>query len=250
MPKKSNTSKSKVDKMSNKEFEQILNEFAKENKIDENNTSPTNGKTPLAESLDTKKKEETRQKLRNAIYMKSQMRNMPSKKKINEETNELKKMMKHPKMNQRILDLYGQAIAYDPKTTLPKPTDILDNSDQYMVEYYQYIRGLIKSMKETNVSISKLDSILDNPYGRYMSACLGCPLNPFKASNSTNITNSESVKNLDLDDNNVPELVSTDYSETDIKTNESDLSNISEEEVKRRVIEELSNSKLDDVVNV
>ena len=112
-------------------------------------------------------------------------------------------------------------------------------------------------MKETNVSISKLDSILDNPYGRYMSACLGCPLNPFKASNSTNtttnstnITNSESVKNLDLDDNNVPELVSTDYSETDIKTNESDLSNISEEEVKRRVIEELSNSKLDDVVNV
>jgi hypothetical protein len=71
MPKKSNTSKSKVDKMSNKEFEQILNEFAKENKIDENNTSPTNGKTPLAESLDTKKKEETRQKLRNAIDRKS-----------------------------------------------------------------------------------------------------------------------------------------------------------------------------------
>jgi hypothetical protein len=171
------TNTNTINDIDDKTFDKILSEFKTENIIEANST--TLKKTPLAEALDSKKKEDTKNKLRNAINMKTQMRNMPSKKMIDEQTDELKKMMKHPKMNQHILDLYGKAIAYDPKNKLPKPTDIFSNTEHFKAEYYQYILGLIKTMKEKNLPIVQLDHILDNPYGHYMSACIGCPLNPF-----------------------------------------------------------------------
>jgi len=208
MPNKSKSktnTKSKTDKLNDIEFDKMLREFSK---LDKLNNVVTEEKTPLAQALDDKKKDETRKKLKNAIYMKTQMRNMPPKKMIDEQTEELKNMMKHPRMNQEILQLYGKAIAYDPKTSIPKPTDIFDNLDHYMVEYYQYIRGLIKTMQEANISISKLDTILDNPYGKYMSCCLGCPLNPFKNSkNSNSNSNVNTVTVLENEEDNVPELV-------------------------------------------
>jgi len=97
--------------------------------------------------------------------------------------------MKHPKMNERILKLYGEAIMYDPVKSLPKPTDIFDNHEQYKTEYYQYIYNLLNNIKEKRLNINELNTMLENPYGRYMSACLECPLNPFnKQSKNENTT--------------------------------------------------------------
>jgi hypothetical protein len=274
---KQNQSKN-IDKIDDETFDEIIKDYKAQNDIiaqkeKELNPNPNN-KTPLAEALDSKKKEEMRNKIRNAIQIKSQMRNMPSKKIISEQTDELKKMMKHPKMTNNILELYGKAIAYDPKNKLPKPTDIFENVENYRAEYYQYILGLIKSMKEQNVSITQLGKILDNPYGHYMSVCIGCPLNPFSQHSDINTrqvseaipeqvseanpeTVSEQVSeaipeqvseaNPETVSEAIPEQVSEAIPEQVSEANPETVSEVNkqenlEEEIKKRLQEELSNS--------
>ena len=103
----------------------------------------------------------------------------PDKKIINEQTANIQNMMKHPKMTQQILELYGKAVASDLAKTLPTPVEIFDNTEQYKKQYYQYILELLNKIKQEKLNISNLDKLLDNPYGHYMSKCLDCPLNPF-----------------------------------------------------------------------
>jgi hypothetical protein len=155
--------------------------------------------SPLEQSLDKAKKEEIKKKIRNAIYMKRQTRCMPSKKEIQTQQDILNQMMKHPKMTNEILQLYGKAIEYNPAKTLPTPIEIFDNDEQYRIEYYQYVLGIVESLKEKNeTDIKILNKILDNPYGCYMSACLGCSLNPLdKKSNLPNVQLENRVKDYD-----------------------------------------------------
>ena len=135
--------------------------------------------SPLEQNLNNAKKEEIKTKMRNAIYMKQQIRCMSSKKEIQTQQDLINQMMKHPKMTNEILQLYGKAIEYIPAKTLPTPIEIFDNDEQYRIEYYQYVLEIVSSLKEkNNTDIKILNKILDNPYGCYMSACLGCSLNP------------------------------------------------------------------------
>ena len=134
----------------------------------------------LDESITNKKREELRTKLREKINTKKEVRSVHSHQLMKEQTEEVKQMMKHPNMNNNILKLYGNAITYNPIKTLPKPTDIFENKDKFKAEYYQYILSLLKQVKEQNLDITHLDKLLDNPYSKYMSTCLGCSINPFK----------------------------------------------------------------------
>lgn len=136
-------------------------------------------KTPLDKSLDDARRKELKTRLHNAILVKRQLRMIPAKKIVSQQMDSIKTMMKHPKMNQQILQLYGYAIAYNPKTKLPTPVEIFDNPDHFKAEYYQYILSVIKTMKDKNISLKNLDKVLDNPYSNYMSRCIGCHLNPF-----------------------------------------------------------------------
>ena len=111
------------------------------------------------------------------------MRFRPDKKQINNQAEELKNMMKHPKMTQQILELYAKAIAIDMTKTLPTPIDILNNTIIYKKLYYQYILELLNKIKEEKLNITHLDKLLDNPYSHYMSKCLDCKLNPFIKNN-------------------------------------------------------------------
>ena len=156
------------------------------------------GKSPLEKSLDEAKKRENKNKIKKAILMKQQMRGMPSKKEIETQQNLLKEMMKHPKMTNEILHLYGKAIEYNPTKTLPGPTEIFDNDEKYRIEYYQYILGIIDSLKEQKKDIKFLDKILDNPFGHYMSKCLGCPLNPFSNKTSQQQSASSILSNANI----------------------------------------------------
>lgn len=142
-------------------------------------TKRKNNKTQLDKALDNAQREELKTRLHNAILLKKQMRMIPTKKIVSEQMESIKTMMKHPKMNQQILQLYGYAIAYNPKTKLPTPVEIFDNPNHFKAEYYQYILSVMKTMKDKNISLKNLDKVLDNPYGNYMSRCIGCPLNPF-----------------------------------------------------------------------
>ena len=174
----------------------FLDAYIEENKRIESQISEKQ-KSPLEKSLEEAKKNENRDKLRKAIYMKQQMRGMPSKKEIQTQQDLLNEMMKHPKMTNEILQLYGKAIEYNPTKTLPSPVEIFDNDEKFRIEYYQYIIGIIDSLKEQKKDIKFLNRILDNPYGHYMSKCLGCPLNPFDKTQSTQQNqSSNSVNNL------------------------------------------------------
>jgi hypothetical protein len=243
MPKNNNNSNKqqkskqhKKDKYDDETFDSILNEFRAQNDIIAQKETVAE-KTPLAEALDAKKKEEIRNKLRNAINLKSQMRNMPSKKLINEQNEELKKMMKHPRMTQNILELYGKAIADNPKNKLPTPIDIFANTEQYKIEYYQYILGLMQTMKDKKMNILELDKILDNPYGHYMSTCIGCPLNPFNKT-SAQILSEQVTEPTQSTEPTEPTQVTEPVSTQDTEQVESN-SELLEERIKERLQQEL-----------
>lgn len=131
------------------------------------------------ESIENDSKKQLKIKLKNAILQKNNKRFLPNKKYINEQTEKIQAMMKHPKMTQEILELYAKVISIDMSKPVPSPIEIFDNIESYKKIYYQYILGILNKMKEDKLDISKLDSLLDNPYGQYMSKCIGCPLNPF-----------------------------------------------------------------------
>jgi hypothetical protein len=169
---KNNRKKNRID---NLKFDQILDEFKLQDQIDYQDKIKNNETKNNIEPS----KIEIKKKLRNTIFTKNQMRIISSKKIIDEQTDEIKQMMKHPKITKHILEIYEKAMIYDLKNKLPKPSDIFDNTEHYKIEYYQYIFNLIKTMKEQNINIIQLDKLLDNPYSRYMSECIGCPLNPF-----------------------------------------------------------------------
>ncbi len=159
----------------------ILDYYIKENQnttIDNNITETT----PLAENLKNKKREQLSLKLKNAIQHKNNMRIHIDKKIIEEQTDEIKNMFKHPKMTQQILELYAKALVADMTKTLPTPPEIFDNTDKYKKQYYQYILEILNKIKEEKLNISHLNKLLDNPYGHYISKCIDCPLNPFNKS--------------------------------------------------------------------
>ena len=233
---KSNKSNRSNSNMSNEDFDKILADFAQSNLNDQTNLS-NQTKSPLEAGLEVKNKEMIRKKLKDAINMKSQLRSLPSRKDIAEQTTELKKMMKHPKMTQEILKLYGEAIAYDPKTVIPKPLDIFADVEKHRALYYQYILNIIKEMKENNTHIIHLGMLLENPYARYMSKCIGCPLNPFEKNKKSNEVVSEEQMKKELEaqanqtnqtnqadqtndsDDEIPELVADEEPDTQLESN-------------------------------
>lgn len=178
-----------VDNLSKNELDKILKEFSNDNNDNNKKTPELEQKTPLSEALDKQKKDVLRAKLKNKINARSQMRNMQSKKEISDQVDEIKQMLKHPKMTEDILKLYADAIAYNPKQNIPKPIDILDNTDVYKSEYYKYILEFLSQIKEKKMGINEFNKLLDNPYSIYMSTCIGCPLNPF-SSKTLNTNNS------------------------------------------------------------
>jgi hypothetical protein len=165
---------------------EFLDACIKENKLLEEQMNLNPDKSPLEKSIDDIKKSEIKKKLRNSIYMKTQMRGAPPKKEIETQEKLINEMMKHPKMTNEILHLYGKAIEFNPKKTLPNPVEIFDNDEKYRIEYYQYILGIIEALKKENKNINFLDKVLDNPYGHYISRCLNCPLNPFNKYDKSN----------------------------------------------------------------
>jgi hypothetical protein len=139
-----------------------------------------NNLTPLDNSIINNNKDNLRAKLRAKINNKTEQRSIHSQKVIKEQTEEVKKMIKHPKVNDKILKLYTNALAYNISKSLPNPVEIFNKQENYKAEYYQYILSLLKQIKEQNLDIIHLDKLLDNPYSIYMSSCLECPINPFR----------------------------------------------------------------------
>ena len=169
---------SKKSKQKNNLLEdELLNKYIEENK---NIKLNTNLSTPFADKLNDVKKQQLKLKLKNAINKKNKSMFQPTKEIIKEQTENIKNLMKHPKMTQQILELYAKAAGADLTKTLPTPIEIFDNPDKYKKLYYQYILELLNKIKEDNLDISYLDKLLDNPYGYYITKCLDCPLNPFK----------------------------------------------------------------------
>jgi hypothetical protein len=168
--------KSKKNTNINKDEDNLLNMYIEENK---NIKSDTPISTPCAKLLEDSKKKQLQLKLKTAIQSKNNLRYRPDKKLMSEQTESVKNMMKHPKMNQHILELYAKAVTVDLTKTLPNPIEIFDDTNKYKKLYYQYILELLNKMKEDKLDIKYLDKLLDNPYGHYMSKCLDCPLNPF-----------------------------------------------------------------------
>lgn len=160
----------------NQSDDDFLDQCIEENK----NIKSDDIQTPLSSKLDELKKKQLKSKLRNAINNKNQTLLQPSKQIIKEQTENIKNLMKHPKMTQQILELYANAAKADLSKTLPTPIEIFDDPNKYKQLYYQYILGLLNIIKEKNLDISYLDKLLDNPYGHYVTKCLECPLNPFK----------------------------------------------------------------------
>lgn len=140
--------------------------------------------TTLDESINHKNRENLRAKLRAKIDNKAAQRSVHVHKNIKEQTEEVKKMLKHPKVNDKILKLYSDALAYNISKSLPNPIEIFNNQENYKVEYYQYILSLLKQVKEQNLDVTHLDKLIDNPYSRYISTCLECQLNPFRKTES------------------------------------------------------------------
>jgi hypothetical protein len=166
----------KIKKNTDEDDFKIIEEFAELNRKE---ALLINQQTPLCKQLDQLKKKTLKNKVRNAINKKNLERNPPSKKEIQEQEQEIRNMLNHPKMTQEILELYISAIGYSQKQTIAKPTEIFDNTDYYKKEYYQYIINILNTIKENDLNIKSLNRMLDNPYGNYMSKCLNCPLNPF-----------------------------------------------------------------------
>ena len=158
----------------------LLNHYILQNQQNTNNISEVESITPCAANLELTKKKQLRIKLKNVIQQKNNMRYKPDKKILNEQTDHINAMMKHPKMTQQILELYATALAVDISKTLPTPIEIFDNKELYLKNYYQYIIELLTKIKDEKLNINCLDKLLDNPYGHYMTKCLECPLNPFK----------------------------------------------------------------------
>jgi hypothetical protein len=215
---------SKRSKIIDDDFE-IMEQFIQENKmLLEAASKLVDDKTPLAKSLDNKKKEDLKNKLKDRVYMKAQMRNAPAKKIINEQTEIMKQMMKHPKMTQEILGLYGNAIAYNPKTKIPSPLDIFNDIDKYQTEYYQYILELLNVVKEQKLNINALDNLLDNPYSHYISKCIGCAVNPFKKSQQELFNEVKNVSDPNVSDPNddeiMPVLISQFEDKLDVQTDD------------------------------
>ena len=208
MPKNKITQQEK-DK--NKEEDRILDEYIKKNSALYNNVE-----TPLSKVLNEQnklKQKDLKDKLKQKMLTLKQMRIPVSKKDMNKEKENVKNMMKHPKMNKNILELYGRAIAHNPSEKLPTPIEILDNQEKYKQFYYKYILTLVNSMKNNNMKTSDLNIMLDNPFAHYIAACIECPVNPFSNLTSTSSSSSDLFKQISSpltkeDDEPVPELVS------------------------------------------
>jgi len=177
MPK--NKSKQKTINKQILDEDNLIDYYINQNQQTTNIIPNTDSITPCAASLETIKKKQLSIKLKNAIQQKNNLRYRPDKKSINEQTDQLNTMMKHPQMTEQILELYVKAIAIDISKTLPTPIEIFDNKEKYLKSYYQYIIDLLNKIKNEKLNINCLDKLLDNPYGHYMTTCLGCKLNPF-----------------------------------------------------------------------
>ena len=192
----------------------MLDEFIKMNTKPSNDTT----ETPLSKALDEQNKlklKDLKDRLKQKMLTMKQMRTPVSKKDINREKENVKKMMKHPKMNKHILDLYGRAIAQNPTEKLPTPVEILDNQEKYKAFYYKYILTLVNSMKNNNMKSSDLDIMLNNPFAHYMAACLECPVNPFSGLGSNNADLLSKMSSVKEEDETVPELVQADEPKSD-----------------------------------
>jgi len=138
--------------------------------------------TQPSDKLNDVKKQQLSIKLKNTIKQKKNIRFRPDTKNINEQLGEIQHMMKHPKMSNHILELYGKAMASNVTMKLATPIEIFNNIDTYKKQYYKYILELLNKIKQEKLDLLYLDTLLDNPYGHYMSKCLDCPLNPFTKS--------------------------------------------------------------------
>jgi hypothetical protein len=147
-------------------------------------TENQSNKTQLDRKFDEIEKKEAKQKLRESILIKKQMRLLPNKKTMIEQVSKIKEMMKHPriKANPHIMVLYKDALNYSPKAKIPTPLEIFSDLDHYRIEYYEYIGSILKGMRERNIELNMLNTALNNPYAMYLSTCLGCKLNPFEKS--------------------------------------------------------------------
>jgi hypothetical protein len=194
---------------------EFLDQYLKSQKESQKSQTSKNSeqeKTPLAQKLDDISRDDLKKRLHAKQFLTKQMRSMPARKEVEEQQKKLAEMMKHPRMTPEILQLYGKAIEYNPTKTLPTPIEIFDDSNKYKTEYFQYILSIVETFKKAHKDIGLLQKVLDNPYGHYMSKCLGIPLNPFdKHANLSRVVNKEDDTIPDLidhsEDDEVPELV-------------------------------------------
>lgn len=196
MPKSTKKNNNNKIKNTDEDDFKIIEEFAELNRkeallINKKNISDCDkGVTPLSQKLDQLKKNNLKNKIKNAITDKNLERNILSRKEKEEKEKETQKqeqeirnILNHPQITKEIIELYLSAIEYSPKQNIPQPIEIFDNTEYYKKEYYQYIISILNVIKEQKLNINSLNRMLDNPYGKYMSKCLNCPLNPFNKIN-------------------------------------------------------------------
>jgi len=166
--------KIKQNKLKLKLEDDLINSYIEENKkITLNITKPT------TQPIQPNQNKELKQKLKTTIKQKNKARYTPDKATLNEQNEQLKAFIKHPKMTTQILQLYLNAVSTDSDKQIPNPIEIFDNVDKYKKLYYNYIMQLLQTIKANNQSIEQLDKLLDNPFAHYLSKCIDCPLNPF-----------------------------------------------------------------------
>jgi hypothetical protein len=170
------TKKSKqkiVIKNKNQEEDKLLDYYIKQNL---NTKSNTESKIEIKEDSN---KQQLKLKLKNAIQLKNNAKQSETKHVYKKAADDFKEMIKNPKINTKMLVLYGTALTSNLNIYIPKPIEIIDNKEHYLKVYYQYILKLLNIIKEKQLNLKSLDKLLDNPYCHYMSNCLDCPLNPF-----------------------------------------------------------------------
>ena len=235
----------------NLDEDRILDEYIKMNINSSKETDTT--ETPLSKALDEQnklKQKNLKDKLKQKMLTMKQMKTPVSKKDINREKENVKNMMKHPKMNKSILELYGKAIAHNPSEKLPTPIEILDNQEKYKAFYYKYILTLVNSMKNNNMQSTDLDIMLNNPFAHYMAACLECPVNPFSNLSSSSSDSTDLLKKMSSvkeEEESVPELINCEEPKLEeLKSEEIKSEEIKSEEIKSEEIksEEIKSEEL------
>lgn len=113
-----------------------------------------------------------RQKLHEKMNQKKTGRMKPNAKQIKKMKEDYSDLLKDIRLTPRMLELYKDALFKYPNNNVPKPNEILDNSDKYKKEYGKYVLEIIKKAQEKQLGVTAIKKLFDNEYTEYLTHIL------------------------------------------------------------------------------